>query len=140
MVLIYKFFVFNESIIAIIEENYSQGNKQPEISAFVSSFIDKVKDFFEIRPLEVSSLTTLSEGSNAVTEMIVKNNLDSSQQFDWIFNTGTENITSDNITTISTDDIFIYIESDYANEGVHKTIATINSSSYKDNQSGVVIS
>ncbi|MCK4589629.1 MAG: hypothetical protein KAT77_04240 [Nanoarchaeota archaeon] len=47
---------YNETIFVAIESNYSRGSKQPELTASISSFIDRVTDFFEIRPLEIYSL------------------------------------------------------------------------------------
>ncbi|MEK6904783.1 MAG: hypothetical protein AABX24_00095 [Nanoarchaeota archaeon] len=37
-------------------------------------------------------------------------------------------------------DVFVYIASNYSTSGVYKTKATINSSSFSDNETGVIIS
>ena len=59
----------NESLMIFIENNYStQGYEQPEINATVSSYVERIKEFFEIRPIKILNLLTLTENlSNSVS-------------------------------------------------------------------------
>ena len=85
-------------------------------------------------------METLSEGSyEAVTEIVVQNNLNKTQEFSWDFETGEENVTSTNIDILN-DNLFVFIQSNYSEEGVYRTTATINSSDYNDTKKGVVVS
>ncbi|HIH41658.1 TPA: hypothetical protein HA239_04540 [Candidatus Woesearchaeota archaeon] len=129
-----------ELLLVAIEHNYTQGSKTPRITAVVSSVQDEVTDYFSVTPLEISSLAVISEDrSKAVSELVVLNKLDDSQQFSWRLDTEIENITSSLINL--TGNVFIYIGSYYNTEGIYRQVAVINSSSYDDNESiGVVIS
>lgn len=131
----------NETLMVFVEEDSSvQGNNKAEVTAQVSSFVDHVKNAFEIRPLKIESLLTLSEGSNqGVSEFVVTNNLNSTQIFGWQFDTGTENVSSNDSVIITSENLFIYIASNYTSAGVYPTTAIVNSSQYNDSQSGVVI-
>jgi hypothetical protein len=131
----------NESLMIFIENNYStQGYEQPEINATVSSYVERIKEFFEIRPIKIMNLLTLSENlSNSVSEMDVINNFNTSQPFDWVFNSGSSNISSNQPTNLNASEtVFVYIASNYSNSDVYKTTATANSSSYNDTENGVV--
>jgi hypothetical protein len=132
----------NETLMVFIEENYTtHGGKQSLVQASVNTFIKKITDIFEVRPLEIEELNTLSEDqTESVSEVIVKNNAEYTQMFSWMFDTGTENVTSSADLNITGDNIFVYIASNYSDTGVFKTKATINSSTYEDNQSGVIVS
>ena len=67
---------FNQTLKYTVTTNYtSQGQKNPRITAQVSSFTDRVTGLFNLKPLEINEMNTLSEGTNAVTELVVKNNL-----------------------------------------------------------------
>jgi YD repeat-containing protein len=132
----------NQSVRVSILTNYSstQGNKQPQIIAYTSSYIDRINEFFEIRPLKIDKLLTLSESQNStITEIVVKNNLNNSQYFNWKYYTGESTITGNSITNITTN-TFIYIQTNYTSAGVYRTNATINASSYNDSDIGVVVS
>jgi hypothetical protein len=129
----------NRSLMVFIENNYtSQGNNKVEINAKVSSFVDKVTDFFEIRPLQVANFQTLTGGQNkTVFEINARNNLNITQSFTWKVDTTQQNIS--NTTTINSSDVFIFVETNYTTKGVYKTTAFLNSSSYNDNQSSAVV-
>jgi YD repeat-containing protein len=132
----------NETLMVFIEENFtSHGGKTSLVQASVNTFIKKITDLFEVRPLEIEELNTLSEDqTESVSEVVVKNNAEYTQMFSWMFDTGIENVTSTNDLNITGNNIFVYIASNYSNTGVFKTKATVNSSTYEDNQSGVIIS
>jgi len=96
-------------------------------------------DIFELRPIEIESFQTLSDGLNSVSELVVSNNMNGMQQFSWLFGSVTENISSDSQINISSDNVFIFIASNYSDAGAYKTTAFINTTSAEDSQSGVVI-
>jgi hypothetical protein len=129
----------NETVLVVIENNYTQGSKQTEVNARVSEFVAQITDIFSVKPLEIESLSTLSEGQNAVSEIVVKNNLNSPQYFTWTYNSGQQNL-SLSLTNITEDNLFVFIETNYSSEGVFKTLAIVNSSTYYDNRTGVVVS
>jgi hypothetical protein len=132
---------YNESILVVIEHNYtSQGDTMAEVSANVSSFVDRLTDFFEIQPLQLYDFQTLSESqASSVFELVAQNNLDTVQYFTWTLNSGEENITSDELLNITNENVFIFIETNYSDERVYKTTALINSSSFNDTQNGVIV-
>jgi hypothetical protein len=132
----------NKSIMVFIENNYTaQGNRQPEINATISLYVDRIKEFFEIRPIKINNLLTLSENiTNSVSELVVKNNLNNSQVFGWSFDSDYTNISSSQTITLnSSENILVYIASNYSNPDIYKTIATVNSSTYNDTENGVII-
>jgi hypothetical protein len=123
----------------LVENTYSQGTKKPLLLAYLLGYTSAVKDYFEVRPLKIESYSVLEEShESTVSELVILNNQDNNQTFTWKLDTGEKNITN---TTIVTDDIFIFVESNYTNKGVHRTEARVNSTSYADTEDkGVVIS
>ena len=132
---------YNQTAKVNVNHNYTtQGAKNVIVTAQISSFIDRVTDKFEIRQLKIDKLSTLAEGQGmSVTELVVKNNLNHTQQFSWIFNTGIQNLTSSQILNLTTNNIFVYIASNYSSSGVYKTNAMINSTTYRDNETSVMV-
>ena len=130
----------NESIMVFIEYNYTaQGNRQPEINATISTYVDRVREFFEIRPIKISSLLTLKENqSNSVSELVIKNNLNNSQITSWTFNTGAQNV-SNSTTLNASESILVYIASNYTISSIYKTTAYANSTTYNDTEYGVIL-
>ncbi len=118
----------------------ASGQKNPQITAQVGSFTDRVSSVFELRPSEIDVMNTVSEETNAVTELVVKNNLNQTQYFSWIFDTGFQNRSSSQPLNITMNNIFAYIASNYSTSGAYKTKATINRSSFGDNETGVIVS
>ncbi len=132
---------YNQTAKVVINRNYTtQGSNKLEIAVSIDSFEDKVSDSFDVRPLELEELNTLSESqSNCVSEMVVKNNLGSLQFFSWRFNTGVANLTNSQTLNVTGSNVFIYIASNYSSDGVYRTEAKINSTSYNDTQKGVIV-
>ncbi len=131
----------NQSLMVMIEHNYTtQGVKIPVISAAALTAWDTVYDYFTIKPIELWQLNTLSDSQlGAVVELVIKNNLNHSQNFSWRFDSGVENITStQNIQLQNVSPIFVYIGFNYSTAGVYGTNAIVNSSMFSDNQTGVV--
>jgi len=130
----------NESLLVFIEYNYStQGNRQPEINVTTSTYVDRIREFFEIRPVKINSLLTLSENkSNSVSELVIKNNLNNSQSLNWKFDTGIQNITNSTSLNAS-ESILVFIASNYTTSNIYKTTAFVNTSTYNDTEYGVIL-
>jgi hypothetical protein len=130
----------NDSILVFIETNYTtQGNRRPEINATTSTYVDRIREFFEIRPVKISSLLTLKENqSNSVSEFVVKNNLNITQPITWKFDTGIINITNSTSLNAS-ESIFVYIASNYTSSKIYKTNTYINTTGYNDSETGIII-
>lgn len=130
----------NQTVMVLVENNYTtQGNNQAQITATTSSFMDVINDFFEIRPLNIFNLQTLNSNKNSsIIEVSVENNLNAVQEFNWQFNSGTNTINSSTNVNI-TNTTLVLIEVNYTTDGVYKTTAAVNSSSYSDSSTGVVI-
>jgi hypothetical protein len=130
----------NESILVFIENNYTiQGNRQPEINVTTSTYVDRIREFFEIKPIKISNLLTLSENkSGSVSELIVKNNLNNTQSFTWKFDTGITNVTNGTYLNAS-ESIFVYIASNYTTSKIYQTTALVNTTAYNDTENGVIL-
>ncbi len=121
-----------ESVAVIIENAYeTQGNNKAEIKAKSSSYVDILTDFFTVLPLQIIQFEALTDN---IFEIQARNNLNTSQVFDWSMG----NITSDNTTTITDDDAYIIIEQNTPS-GVNILTATINSTNYEDSEKEVVV-
>jgi hypothetical protein len=127
----------NQSVHVYQENSYSQGTNKVEISARVSTFVDKMTDIFEVRPLQIYDFQTLKETlTSSVFEIMVQNNLNTTQQFNWTLNTGYRNISNlANVTGYT----FVFVETNYSATGVYKTRAYVNKSTYNDTQNGVTV-
>jgi len=130
----------NESILVFIEYNYSsQGNRQPEINVTTSTYVDRIREFFEIRPIKISGLMTLSENrTNSVSELTIKNNLNTTQSLSWMFNTGIQNV-SNSTSLNASENILVYIASNYTTSNIYKTNAFVNTTNYNDSEYGVIL-
>ncbi len=125
--------VDNSTTENILKYNKEVSKDRVEVSAFTSSYVDKLISVYLGNPFQVS-LLTLHEGEIVVNELIVDN--DQGQLIDWQFNTGVENVFSTNSVN---DSVMVFIESNYSIDGVYKTVATVNSSSNSNNVTGVVV-
>lgn len=121
----------DESVAVIIENAYTtQGDNKAEITAQASNYKDLLTDFFEVRPLQISSFEALT---SSVFEIHATNNLNSTQFFNW----QVDNISSTNTLNLTGDDAYIIVENSYP-IGVRNVVAGINSTSYSDNQGEVI--
>lgn len=131
----------NKTIMVMIEQNYTgQGDKEPLIQTRVSSYVDMVKDFFEVRPIQIESLSTLVEGGTAVSELVVQNTLNQTQNFGWQFDSGQANISSNVLIRLNTSRIFVYIASNHTNNSIFRTFGRVNTSTANDTARGVIVS
>jgi len=131
----------NKTIMVMIEQNYtSQGDKEPSIQTRVSSYVDVIKDFFEVRPIQIRSLSTLEEGTTTVSEMVVQNTLNQTQTFSWQFDSGKDNLSSTQPISLNTSSIFVYIASNHTSNNVWRTFARVNTTLANDTARGVVVS
>ena len=132
---------FNDSLRTSTAQNYStQGIKKVNITAQRDTFIDKIVDRFENLPIVITSLSILGQSQQRIVqEAFVHNNLNTTQTVSWIFRSGEANITSIYGMNI-TGNAFVFIEANYSSSGVYQTDFVVNSSLFKDNQTGVVVS
>ncbi len=136
-----NYLAHNQTLMVFIEQNYTgQGDKEPVVQAKASSYVEQVKDFFEIRPIRITSLSTLADGASAVSELIVQNTLNQTQTFSWQFDSGKENLSSSAPATFNTSTLFVYIASNHTNTSVWRTFARINTSVSNDTARGVIVS
>ncbi|KAF0210188.1 MAG: hypothetical protein FD178_3692 [Ignavibacteria bacterium] len=132
----------NESLIVIIEEAYSQGNKESVIKVFNSTVQeDRLLDVFKIRQISIESLQTLHENtSRSVVYSIVKNNINP-LNISWRLNNTQELINSNqNVNLNTSEQMIVIIESNFSSSGIYPLNFVINSSSYNDNATGVAVS
>lgn len=121
----------DESVAVIIEASYEvQGNNILEVKGYQGTYFDIITDVFEATPLRIENFDALSD---SVFEIHAMNKLDVSQNFSWAL----DSISSSGVYNI-TDDAFVIIEADYGS-GVHEVNARVNSSSYYDTESEVIV-
>ena len=131
----------NESLIVVIEQDYSQGKKDVSINAYNGTFLeDNRLDSFSIKQVGINSLQTLFENkSAAIVNAFVVNNI---QPLDvsWRLNNTQELITSNqNLNLNTSEQAIVVIESNFSVLGVYPLNFLINSSTYNDNQTGVAV-
>jgi len=134
----------SESIMVFLENNYTnQGIHKFEINATVSTYVDRIREFFEIKPIKIVSLQTLYENeNNSVTELNIKNNLNTSQSFDWMLDSNIDTVFSSQKSLLNASEnmlIFIQSDSSYTYYGVYPTTAYVNTSLYNDTETGVIL-
>ena len=132
----------NESLIVVIEEDYSQGNKEATIQVFNQTIgEDNLIEVFRIRQIGINSLQTLHEnGSRAVVSSIVVNNI-KPLNLSWKLNNSEQLILStQNLYLNTSEQAIVVIESNFSTSGIYPLIFQINSSTYNDNQTGVAVS
>jgi hypothetical protein len=119
-----------------VQHNYSQGDKQPLFSAASAGLSTSLRESFSVRGLALTRLLTLTEGSTSTAEMMVWNYLSTPTNVTWNYDTGAQNISN---TSAVNQSLLIFLQTNYSSSAVYRTQGRINSSSYRDNQSGVVI-
>ena len=127
----------NATVLVMIQHNYSRGDKKPVFNAYYADYSVQRSDVFVVKPLLLSSLLALQEGTTTLHELVINNRLNNSQNISWQLNTGVQNLT--NSTTINTS-LFVFVQHNYSTSGVYRTIANISNTMYVDNKTGVVIS
>ncbi|MFC1715686.1 toxin TcdB middle/N-terminal domain-containing protein [Candidatus Poribacteria bacterium] len=130
----------DESLMIIIEENYTQGRKEPTISASSGAMSGTFTDWFDIYIVHLLDLQSLSESvASTITEIIARSN-SGSRTVSWNLDTGKENVTASDTTTINeSSGVMVIIEHSYASSAVYLTNATVNDSTYEDHAAGVAI-
>ena len=132
----------NESLIVVIEEDFSQGNKEVNIKVFNQTLQeDALIEVFKIRQISIESLQTLHESDKkSVVSSTIKNNINP-LNLSWKLNNTEALITStQNIELNTSEQIIVVIESNFSASGIYPLLFKINSSIYNDNQTGVAIS
>ncbi len=128
-----------EFVFVLIENNYTtQGTKKPQITAYNNTFADSVMDRFLVKVIEILRHLVLYESrESTISEMDAINNLGQTN-ISWTVDTGEQNITSTQTTTLNnSEQVIVIIESNYTGSNVYVTRPTVNSSSYNDTTAGV---
>ena len=130
----------NGTLMVFIQEGFNAGEKQPIFNTEASNFRDSVLDIFTISPIDVLQYGILRQAQNStIAEFNVRNN-DNITNVSWSVNTGTATITATNKTTLNkTQSLFVFVETNYTSAGVYATAGIANSSSARDNSSGVAV-
>ena len=131
----------NESVIVLVESNYTdQGSKYSRFIAYNGSSVDTYIGNFLVKMLDILRNIVLSENQNStIVAVDIRNNV-GQQLVSWLFNTGQQNISSNQTIQLNnTEQAIIIIESNYTNTSVNPTSFTINTSSYNDTSPGITI-
>jgi hypothetical protein len=127
-----------ESILFFIQNNYS-GLRDVEINTTRSTATDRLLETFAYSSLELSEFNVLkSLRSSSVFESRITNNLQNLLSVSLKINTGTVNISDNNLTNVN-GSVIAFVETSYAANGVYKPQAFVNATSYQDNKSQVVV-
>jgi YD repeat-containing protein len=132
----------NESLIVVIEEDYSQGKKQPLVQVFNSSYLEDIElDVFTIKQIGINEFQILhEEDKKAVSSALVINNI-APLNASWILDNSQDVINStQNLELNTSESAFVVIESNFTESGIYPLNFKINSSTYNDNETGVTIS
>jgi len=131
----------NESLIVVIEEEFSQGRKEIDVLLYNQTKLeDKITEVFVVKEIEISEFETIGEDKSSVTIAKVTNNVDS-KNISWSLNNSQDAIISDfNVELENSESAFIVVESSYLESGIYPVNLLINASESNDNLSGVAIS
>jgi YD repeat-containing protein len=127
----------NESLFVFLEKNYTQEDVDVAIVATRDTYQEVVKDKFSVHPLAVSSYFVLSEGSEAVHEVVVGSKV-GLQYFDFSLDTEDQLFSSSDLN-VSSSDLFIFVETNHSVPKVYRSDVVINNSLYFDSASEVVL-
>ena len=124
-----------------IESNFStQGRQIISVNVTYNGLSETITDFFNNEPLSLKSFDAALSGNRSVYELVVKNSLEDSQTVNWRVDTGTENISSQNLTDIAYgNDLIVLVEYNYSSGGIYQPVAFVNSTSYNDTEQRVVV-
>jgi hypothetical protein len=120
-----------------LEKNYTQEDVDVAIVATRDTYQEVVKDKFSVHPLAVSSYFVLSEGSEAVHEVVVGSKV-GLQYFDFSLDTEDQLFSSSDLN-VSSSDLFIFVETNHSVPKVYRSDVVINNSLYFDSASEVVL-
>jgi len=132
----------NESLIVIVEQDFSQGDKTMNVKVFNRTLQeDNLIEVFKIRQIQISKLETLFESTsrNIVSAQIVDNT--QPLNIGWKLN-NTETVINStlNLSLSTSQSALVIIESNFSSSGIYPLNFVINSSTYNDNATGVAVS
>lgn len=130
-----------QSVELVMESSYTtQGMNEINVSVDYAGLTDKLMDYLNVKPLKLSAFDAVLSGADkSVYELIVENDLQSQQTFNWRLDTGLENVSGNEPIDINSDDIIILVETSYSTGGIYKPIGRVNSTSYNDSAQRVVV-
>jgi len=125
----------NQSVMLLIASNYTSGDKTPTLRVANAGYNISSGDQFRSRPIAITRLTTLADGSAGIAEFFVQNSLPTPQNVTWQYTGAAANFT--NTTTVN-NSLLVLIQTNYS-AGVCPTTASVNASLGNDSKRGVVI-
>ena len=131
----------NESLIVVIEQDYSQGDKQINVKIFNQSLQeDNLIEVFKIRQISINQFQTLYENDKtSVVSSIIKNNINP-LNVSWKLDNNQDLINSTQSLQLNTSEqAIVIIENNFSSSGIYSLNFLINSSTYNDNQTGVAV-
>ena len=132
----------NESLIVVIEQDYSQGDKTVNIKIFNQTLQeDNLIEVFKIRQISIESLQILYENDKtSIISSVIKNNINP-LNVSWRLNNTEQLINSTQGIYLNTSEqALVIIESNFSSSGIYPLQFMINNSNYNDNQTGVAVS
>ena len=130
----------NGSVMVFVENAFDAGVQEPLYRARSGNFTDVESSFFSITPVDVLSYQVAYQSRNStITDFVVRNN-DNVTNVSWSVFTGATTINASNVTVLNkTSSVFVIVETNYTTSGVYTTTGTANSSTQKDNATGVAV-
>ena len=135
----------NESLIVVIEQDYSQGDKTVNIKIFNQTLQeDNLIEVFKIRQISIESLQILYCSYifkfGCFFSSVIKNNINP-LNVSWRLNNTEQLINSTQGIYLNTSEqALVIIESNFSSSGIYPLQFMINNSNYNDNQTGVAVS
>lgn len=130
----------NKTVMVILEESYSGGQKSPLFTALAQNFTATLRDLFRIVPVDLLNYEILQQNkSSTIAQFDIRNN-DNATNVSWRMDTGQGTVYSNITASLNhSKDIFVFVEMNYTTTGVYATTGTANSSSSSDNSTGVAV-
>lgn len=131
-----------ESVLVLIVNNYTaQGINKPQITAYNNTFTTSFADRILVKVIEILRHLTLFENqNNTISEIVTINNLGLTN-ISWSIDTGEQNISSIQQTTLNnSESVFIIIQNNYTNSNIYVVKHTVNSTLYNDTSTTTVTS
>jgi len=126
--------------MVFVQNAYDGGVQEPIIRTASGNFTDGETTKFSITPIDLLQYQIMKQLQNStVAEFTIRNN-DNATNVSWSMNTGTTTVNATNGIALNRSQFVIVIaETNYTISGVYMTTGTANSSTNKDNATGVAV-
>ncbi len=124
-----------------VQINYSsQGVKSPGLLAYNGTFNSSTSDRFAVKMVQILNNLVLKESKDSTIQIAEIINNMGSQVLSWLINSGQQTIYStQNVSLNNSEQVFVIIETNYTASNVYLPNVTVNSTSYNDTRSGIVV-